>query len=58
MSSESETKYSLEQLRQMNRKPETPSPITIQCPMDGEIVVLRLRLLEWLEACLRALGIG
>ncbi len=25
--------------------------------MDGEIVVLRLRLLEWLEACLRALGI-
>ena len=26
--------------------------------MDGETVVLRLRLLEWLEACLRALGIG
>lgn len=38
MSSESESKYSLEQLRQMNRKPETPAPITIQCPMDREIL--------------------
>ena len=38
MSSESETKYSLEQLRQMTRKPEAPAPITIQCPMDEEIL--------------------
>ena len=38
MSSESEPKYSLEQLRQMNRKPEPPAAITIQCPMDGEFL--------------------
>ena len=38
MSSESEPKYSLEQLRQMNRKSETPAQITIHCPIDEEII--------------------
>ena len=37
MSSESEMKYSLAELRQMNRRPEPPAPITVQCPMDGQM---------------------